>query len=1720
MSGKSIMPDVNDIFGRYLSLFKGREDHFAQQHDSYYSPVAKPLDSFYLRQHFAGDATYGVYVLTSESRCHFFCLDIDIPKDELEETDFKDRKGKFARLGQKLNDTIYTLAETLGIQREGMLLEETGGRGYHVWVFLKESISGEDAVKFGAILKSILGFEIEFFPKQGQITPERKLGNLVKLPLGLHRKYGARSVFFTISGDKLQYIESLELASETLSRVVPIEPASIIATVKSHPEIVVLTKRLGAGKTERNQKRPQFEGDLESFYARCTAINSLRSKALSGNQLTRAEAFHFTNILLSITHGQDCVIETMRASYGNEYDERKTMNEIEKILPLFPTSCATLVEKGICSNYCREGIRKRNTDALLTNTTPCGVWLSMVQAQSLPEAGDLLARIGVPSNIKKSFFQLKAYHEHEDSLFFDTFDFEQFEKDLSANCEIIAAILREKSTQKFAGYLSVEIPKKIDSEYHLVYRRMAYTTIYDQVGIQAVFNVVAPFIENKFLDCSCGYRWNIDIHGPNNIFKDWREAYPRFRGNMVAALRGTPNGFHVCCDIKGYYEHIDHNILIEQLRSIIKDSDILNYISNVISLYRHEQSEAKGVPQGPAYARILANLYLNDLDKFAIRHTKKYLRYVDDLFLFFESREDAENGLQEITQYLSGLGLEFSDSEDKKPIVTPNSDDSRIRKSLDKIQYGILEGTRQLTHWDQQVVSDFSEAVERHKASPATLEELLKLNDYMPSLLYVVTKEALSHHPLRAKVWAIVKYLIEKHWFCPKRLKTVFYRLIDLSPGDMDLTALYEFMEPAHKVYFILSVYGTYLSTGKHKELIECLTGKAIQDEYCFLRGFGIAIGSRLGLKEKLSLASISYVQGLKTVNSYFALGKWVSEIAYLSLGDDGRTAVRELINQDSIGILKLLFLYNLGGEPRTYLDGKYLCNIINESDAMLLPAVCSLLVLATNKSDLFDKLQEFTISRFALKSSVVTILSAKLFDSVSGAGRVQIENQRALFEQVADQEVRRVLLAGLQRISGDDQPDIDGISFAKSHPQLDKYNECFLFGHTGQIGDYNCLELIPFARVRQYITMDIDTLKSRVADLSEKDVLPPVKFTYETANDEVGLQFQLDQGLRNLTKDDFRLDNPSILRALRLAALIFKKACYFSRVLGKAPYINTDNLLVNESGTKIVFRTIGKSLCPLYQIDDSVIGDEEEDIPRMVGILLARLLVGDSRAVREFLKAPHTGTVSFLVFFIEKMSMKAPKHVLSCSRFEYIVDKLLTASVHSEQKVVALYMCERLKGALYKRNSQRVTWYGVSATVDEQVKHLREICNRETLNNFAFSNRLELSLKLKNQLHWVSRQILNLTLNRGIGSTGIGLDQKYAYLVEQFLLSSAIGIEILALYRNVHNRPSIRRKSFTVPQNWHVFHISSSGYERDYEASELTTSSTESSAELICKGIRDAGELSLSQMMLQILLSFEVRVDENNLNICDGGALPASVFRPLAHACLIRVPRIEEDLRLLVIAVLDALRNNDEIILVDRSVNLREDLIILARDFSRIRKGLRAKRYFGVASGQRYFPPDVMCRSFLARTIIAKDSSLLGAPLTSKMPASKYRCSWDLQAGSIVNLVVPEDGLKALLSDLKAGRFFGVKLTYLYSGKMMLVYDLLIVLVAFVLLAACEYGKDVLKDHAVGKAILNSASELFVAILIAGLVKLFWDIIPWIPRLGVWIKSFRRANEIDGSSQ
>lgn len=174
--------DASDTLWRFV----GRRDAFALQvADGSYRTVDRGITPQDLRRHLAGDCTLGTYTLVpgadGGTLAGYGCLDLD-------------RMDVGA-----LRELWRAAASILPV---GCLVPESSGRkGFHLWVVLREPIP---AWKVRAVLLAVAERArvgaVEVFPKQNELSPHQPYGNLVKLPLGLHRGSGKRSCFLDPAG--------------------------------------------------------------------------------------------------------------------------------------------------------------------------------------------------------------------------------------------------------------------------------------------------------------------------------------------------------------------------------------------------------------------------------------------------------------------------------------------------------------------------------------------------------------------------------------------------------------------------------------------------------------------------------------------------------------------------------------------------------------------------------------------------------------------------------------------------------------------------------------------------------------------------------------------------------------------------------------------------------------------------------------------------------------------------------------------------------------------------------------------------------------------------------------------------------------------------------------------------------------------------------------------------------------------------------------------------------------------------------------------------------------------------------------------------------------------------------------------------------------------------------------------------------------------------------
>ena len=180
----------------------------------------------------------------------------------------------------------------------------------------------------------------------------------------------------------------------------------------------------------------------------------------------------------------------------------------------------------------------------------------------------------------------------------------------------------------------------------------------DRLVQGAMSRILNAIYENKFLDSSYGFR-------PN------RSCHDAIRAIDKAVMYGKVNWI-LEADIKGFFDHVDHNWLMKFLEHDIKDCNFLRYVKRFLIAGIMEDNQYKesteGTPQGGLISPVLANVYLHYvLDvwftyriKPELKGESYYVRYADDFVIMFEREEDARHVMQILTERLANFSLEVA----------------------------------------------------------------------------------------------------------------------------------------------------------------------------------------------------------------------------------------------------------------------------------------------------------------------------------------------------------------------------------------------------------------------------------------------------------------------------------------------------------------------------------------------------------------------------------------------------------------------------------------------------------------------------------------------------------------------------------------------------------------------------------------------------------------------------------------------------------------------------------------------------------------------------------------------------------------------------------------------------------------------------------------------------------------------------------------------------
>jgi len=198
-------------------------------------------------------------------------------------------------------------------------------------------------------------------------------------------------------------------------------------------------------------------------------------------------------------------------------------------------------------------------------------------------------------------------------------------------------------------------------------RHIHKASVRDRVLHHAIYNILSSVFEPTFISHSFSCRI-----GKGNI-----KGIITVENIIRKVSRNYTRQCHILkCDIKKFFDSIDHSILKIILKRKIKDRDTLWLLEEIIESFASGQSnlfDKKGVPIGNLTSQLFANTYMNEFDQFIKKGLKveHYARYTDDFVIIAKDREYLAKLIGSIQKFLKEK-LELELHPDKVEIFRCN----------------------------------------------------------------------------------------------------------------------------------------------------------------------------------------------------------------------------------------------------------------------------------------------------------------------------------------------------------------------------------------------------------------------------------------------------------------------------------------------------------------------------------------------------------------------------------------------------------------------------------------------------------------------------------------------------------------------------------------------------------------------------------------------------------------------------------------------------------------------------------------------------------------------------------------------------------------------------------------------------------------------------------------------------------------------------------------
>lgn len=236
-------------------------------------------------------------------------------------------------------------------------------------------------------------------------------------------------------------------------------------------------------------------------------------------------------------------------------------------------------------------------------------------------------------NLKAAYLAVKA---NDGAPGVDGMSITELKEQVRKHWETLERKLRAGEYQP-AAVRAVEIPKANGGK-----RTLGIPTVLDRLIQQAIHQVLSSVFEEGFSEHSYGFRPGRSAHDAVRAAQEYVKAGKRWVVDI---------------DLKAFFDQVDHDKLMNLVGQRIRDKAVLKLIGKYLRapMQRAQKKEArsKGTPQGGPLSPLLANIYLDPLDKELEKRAVSFVRYADDIAIYASSQRSAERIKESVIRWLS-----------------------------------------------------------------------------------------------------------------------------------------------------------------------------------------------------------------------------------------------------------------------------------------------------------------------------------------------------------------------------------------------------------------------------------------------------------------------------------------------------------------------------------------------------------------------------------------------------------------------------------------------------------------------------------------------------------------------------------------------------------------------------------------------------------------------------------------------------------------------------------------------------------------------------------------------------------------------------------------------------------------------------------------------------------------------------------------------------------